>query len=107
MEKEIKRRNSVHTFKWTDETVIDFVNEKVTECSNLYLTRSIEDFKNSERNKDIVWLKKNKELLSIAAIEKFSGVPETSLLKAINGSQKFPKKWEYKLSEFIKKLKGK
>lgn len=106
---EKKTRKSVHTFEWTDETVIDFVKENISigSISHLYLVKAIENFKNSERNKDIVWIKENKELLSIAGIEKAAGLPETSLLKAVNGGQKFPKKWEDKLSEFIKQLKGK
>jgi len=109
---EKKRRKSVHTFKWTDEMVMDFVKENISlgarqSISNLYLLKAIENFKNSERNKDIVWIRDNKELLSIAGIEKAAGLPETSLLKAVNGGQKFPKKWESKLSEFVKELKSK
>jgi hypothetical protein len=84
---------------------MEFVNEKIAKHNDFYLMEAIEDFKKSERNKDIVWIRDNKELLSIAAIEKVAGLPETSLLKAVNGGQKFPKKWEKKLSEFVKKLK--
>ena len=106
MADKIKRRVSVHTFKWTDETVMDFVNEKFGKHNNLYLVKAIEEFKNSERNKDIVWLRDNKEVFSIAGLEKTIGLPKTSLLKAIDGTQKFPKKWEKTLSEFVKQLKG-
>tara|TARA_R100000988_G_scaffold74203_2_gene38816 strand:+ start:3754 stop:4083 length:330 start_codon:yes stop_codon:yes gene_type:complete len=109
MDREVKKRKSVHTFRWTDETVIDFVKENISigSISHLYLVKAIENFKNSERNKDIVWIKENKELLSIAGIEKAAGLPETSLLKAVNGGQKFPKKWEAKLNQFVKKIKSK
>ena len=106
MEKEIKRRKSVHTFKWTDDAVMDFVNKKIAKHNDFYLMKAIEDFKKSERNEDIVWIRDNKDVFSIAGLEKTIGLPKTSLLKAIDGTQKFTKKWEKTLSEFVKRLKG-
>ena len=123
IKKEIKRRKSVHTFEWTDETVAEFLDYFLSEFSfrqkvirifsnNEFeyidvVKEEIEKFKNSERNKDIVWIKENKELFSIAGIERAAGLPETSLLQALNGGQKFPKKWEAKLNQFVKKIKSK
>lgn len=52
----------------------------------------------------IEWLRKNKEFLSIRAIEKKLGMKDT-LQKAVNGSQALPEKWEQPLKEFITKLK--
>lgn len=50
------------------------------------------------------WLKKNREYLSIRAIEKKVGCPTDTLQKAVNGSQNLPKKWLEPLSKFIKAL---
>jgi fructose-1,6-bisphosphatase len=52
----------------------------------------------------INWLKKNKKFLSIRAIEQHLEMPNSTLIKAVNGSQKLPKKWENKLNKFIKEL---
>ena len=52
----------------------------------------------------IEWLKQNKQFLSIRAIEQHLKMPNSTLIKAVNGSQKLPKKWENKLNKFIKEL---
>lgn len=52
----------------------------------------------------IKWLQKNKKLLSIRAIEQCLKMSDSTLIKAVNGSQKLPKKWENKLNKFIKEL---
>ncbi len=46
-------------------------------------------------------LRKNKKYLSIRAIEKKLGMPDSTLIKAVNGSQTLPKKWEKPLFDFI------
>lgn len=46
-------------------------------------------------------LQKNKRLLSIRAIEKEIGMPDSTLIKAVNEVQKLPKKWEQPLNDFI------
>ena len=51
----------------------------------------------------IKWLRKNKEFLSIRAIEKKLGMKDT-LQKAVNGSQELPKKWIRPLKDFIVEL---
>lgn len=48
----------------------------------------------------IEWLQKNKQFLSIRAIEKHLKMPDSTLIKAVNGSQNLPKKYEERLSEF-------
>lgn len=50
------------------------------------------------------WLKRNKEYLSIRAIEKKVGCPTDTLQKAVNGSQNLPKKWIEPLTKFINNL---
>ncbi len=52
----------------------------------------------------IDWLKKNKSSLSIRAIEQQLGMPDSTLIKAVNGSQNLPKKWEQPLMDFITEL---
>jgi hypothetical protein len=52
----------------------------------------------------IEWLKKNRESLSIRGIEKQLNMPDSTLTKAVNGSQNLPKKWENPLHEFICKM---
>tara|TARA_R110000851_G_scaffold325797_1_gene493965 strand:+ start:639 stop:818 length:180 start_codon:yes stop_codon:yes gene_type:complete len=54
----------------------------------------------------INWLKENKKFLSIRGIEQHLKMPDSTLIKAVNGSQTLPKKWELPLSEFLIKLKG-
>jgi hypothetical protein len=41
----------------------------------------------------IDWLRKNKNRLSLRAIEKELGMPPTILTKAVNGHQKLSAKW--------------
>jgi hypothetical protein len=50
----------------------------------------------------IDWIKQNKKFLSLTAIEKEVGMPPTTLIKAVEGTQKLPKKWASKLENFIK-----
>lgn len=52
----------------------------------------------------IEWLRKNKESLSVRGIEKQLGMPDSTLIKAVKGTQKLPKKWEQPLSDFINNL---
>jgi hypothetical protein len=49
----------------------------------------------------IEWLQKNKQFLSIRAIEKHLEMPDSTLIKAVNGSQNLPKKYEKRLSKFL------
>lgn len=49
----------------------------------------------------IEWLQKNKKFLSIRAIEKNLEMPDSTLIKAVNGSQNLPKKYEKRLSKFL------
>jgi hypothetical protein len=53
----------------------------------------------------IDWIKGNKNILNIQGIEKFIGMPNSTLTKAVNESQSLPKKWEKPLEEFIIKLR--
>ena len=52
----------------------------------------------------IDWLRKNKDFLSIREIEKQLGMPDSTLIKAVTGVQKLPKKWEQPLTDFINNL---
>ena len=49
----------------------------------------------------INWLIANKEFLSISGIERHLKMPNSTLVKAVNGSQKLPKKWIKPLTEFF------
>ena len=49
----------------------------------------------------INWLKENKQFLSIRAIEQHLEMPHSTLIKAVNGSQNLPKKYEKRLSKFL------
>jgi len=49
----------------------------------------------------IDWLQKNKQFLSIRAIEQHLEMPDSTLIKAVNGSQNLPKKYDERLSEFL------
>ena len=55
--------------------------------------------------KEIDWLRKNKESLSIRGIERQLNMPDSTLIKAVNGSQELPKKWIDSLTKFIEELK--
>jgi succinate dehydrogenase flavin-adding protein (antitoxin of CptAB toxin-antitoxin module) len=55
---------------------------------------------------DINWLRKNKESLSIRGIERLLKMPDSTLTKAVNGSQELPKKWIEPLSKHIKALQS-
>jgi len=52
----------------------------------------------------IDWIKKNKQFLSIRGIEKHLEMPDSTLTKAVNGSQNLPKKYNERLNDFIKSL---
>jgi len=52
----------------------------------------------------IKWLRKNKNSLSIRGIEKQLKMPDSTLIKAVNGTQALPKKWVQPLSDFIAEL---
>lgn len=54
----------------------------------------------------INWLKENKQFLSIRAIEKHLEMPDSTLIKAVNGSQNLPKKYKERLSKFIMDLQN-
>lgn len=54
----------------------------------------------------INWLQKNKQFLSIRAIEQYLEMPDSTLIKAVNGSQNLPKKHEECLSKFIMGLQN-
>jgi hypothetical protein len=49
-------------------------------------------------------LRKNKNYLSIRGIEKKLGMPDSTLIKAVNGVQKLPEKWKQPLDDFIRAL---
>ena len=54
----------------------------------------------------INWLRKNKESLSLRGIERQLKMPDTTLVKAVNGSQKLAKHWQEPLSKFLNNLKN-
>ncbi len=56
--------------------------------------------------KSIDYLIKNKQFLSIRAIEQHLEMPDSTLIKAVNGSQKLPKKWVNLLNNFITALRN-
>jgi len=49
----------------------------------------------------IDWIKENKQFLSIRAIEQHLKMPDSTLIKAVNGSQNLPKKYDERLSKFL------
>lgn len=49
----------------------------------------------------IDWLKKNKKFVKIRAIEQELNMPDSTLIKAVNGVQKLPKKWKDPLNKFV------
>lgn len=51
------------------------------------------------------WIMDNSESLSIRGINKQVGMPEDTLIKAVNQSQMLPKKWRQPLETFINNLK--
>lgn len=51
------------------------------------------------------WIKKNKKVLKIRAINTDLGMPDSTLQKAVDGSQKLSTKWEDKLNDYVKKLR--
>ena len=58
-------------------------------------------------NMEIVdWLKANKDRLSLRAIEKELSIPDTTLSKAVNGTQELPKKWVAPLTALKKQMCG-
>ena len=49
-------------------------------------------------------LRKNKDSLTIRGIEKQLNMPDSTLIKAVNGTQELPKKWIQPLNDFILEL---
>jgi len=49
----------------------------------------------------IDWLNKNKRFIKIRAIEQELNMPDSTLIKAVNGRQNLPKKWQEPLSKFL------
>lgn len=56
--------------------------------------------------KSIEYLQKHKQFLSIRAIEQHLEMPDSTLIKAVNGSQNLPKKYEERLSKFLMGLQN-
>ena len=54
----------------------------------------------------IEYLRNNKRFLSIRAIEQHLEMPNSTLIKAVNGVQKLPKKWEEPLETFLMGLQN-
>ena len=54
----------------------------------------------------IDWLRENKNSLSIRGIERQLKMPDSTLIKAVNGSQELPKKWIEPLNRFLNNLKN-
>jgi hypothetical protein len=54
----------------------------------------------------IEWLKENKQFLSIRAIEQHLEMPNSTLIKAVNGVQDLPKKYYNRLEKFIMSLQN-
>lgn len=52
------------------------------------------------------WLRANKDRLSFRAIEKELGIPDTTLSKAVNGTQELPKKWVEPLTKLRMQMCG-
>jgi hypothetical protein len=52
----------------------------------------------------INWLRKNKKSLSIRGIERQLNMPDSTLIKAVNGSQKLAPHWIKPLTEHVKKM---
>ncbi len=53
----------------------------------------------------IEYIRKNKNFLSIRAIEEHLGMPSTTLQKEIDGSQKMSKKWYSTVENFVNELR--
>lgn len=53
----------------------------------------------------INWLNKNKKFISITAIGEHTGMPNSTLTKAMSGVQKLPKKWIEPLDKFIREFR--
>lgn len=54
----------------------------------------------------IDWIKENKRFIKIRAIEKELKMPDSTLIKAVNGVQNLPKKWIEPLDQFLSNLKN-
>jgi len=54
----------------------------------------------------VEYLRKNKDSLSLRGIERQLKMPDTTLVKAVNGSQKLAKHWEEPLNNFLNNLKN-
>ena len=54
----------------------------------------------------INWLIENKKFLKIRAIEQELEMPDSTLTKHINGSQKMAEKWIEPLNKFLNNLKN-
>lgn len=50
------------------------------------------------------WLQKNQSRLSLRALEVEIGCAETTLYKAVKGTQALPKKWEQPVIDLAKKM---
>lgn len=57
-------------------------------------------------NEIVNWLRANKNRLSFRAIEKELGIPDTTLSKAVNGTQELPKKWVEPLTKLRMQMCG-
>jgi len=59
------------------------------------------NFKSTNMSEVVTFFKKHKTVLSIRGVEKSIGLPNDTLIKAVNGRQSLPKKWEEPLKELI------
>ena len=52
----------------------------------------------------IDWLKKNKKFIKVRAIEKELKMPDSTLTKEVNETQKMAEKWHKPLNKFLNNL---
>lgn len=101
LEKPIKQ---IGIMNWEEENLVNanvFVKRQVLDDEEW--EKEIKKFKNSF---SLEYLQSNKKFLSIRAIEQNLEMPDSTLIKAVNGSQNLPKKYEERLSKFLMGLQN-
>lgn len=55
---------------------------------------------------DLGWLLQNADYIKIHRLEKELEIPSSSLKKFIDGKRSLPKRWEYKVSQWVKNFRN-
>lgn len=96
--KKDKRTDLQKVFEKQTPTIIGVSAKEYIQTYCAWLEFQIEK---SKYTFTLEWLKEHKRFIKIRAIEQELNMPDSTLIKAVNGVQSLPKKWFALLNDFL------